>query len=173
MVIELAIYILAGLACFGYRTVLSGMKNGCFYFKNAKKKPAMLERQIKNIHFIETPAWYTQSAGIFFLTLAIARAINPAFELVPILISLAAAFLMVTGTYTFPSYWYQRGITGGTVPDSQLDSADQEKSEVCFMIGKRKIQFWKRQLFWNHRRRWAIPIGIVEILLGIACLFFL
>jgi hypothetical protein len=126
------------------------MKNGCFYYKNSNPKPEMLKPYIQNLHFIETPALYCQTGGVFLLLFSIARLLNPDFGL-NIFLQLLAAGLITIGSYTFPSYWYQRGITGGTKKDEELDCADGNLSEVALRIGKFKIQFWKKQFFYNKR----------------------
>jgi hypothetical protein len=170
--LEIIIYILIALGLFGYRTVISGKKNGCFYHKLDKPLPPYLKREILNLKFLETPAWYCQTIGIFFLMFAITRLINPVFGW-NILVGAASSLITVIGTYTFPSYWYQRDVTVGLKEDNELDAADEEYSEVAIMIFGKKIQFWKKQLFYNERRKLSIYVGILEIMIGIILLFFL
>lgn len=167
--IEISLYVFVAVLLFAIRTVLSGMKNGCFYFKNTPEKTPMLKKYIANLHFIETPAWYVQTGGVFLFVLSIARLLNPVYNWT-ILISLLASALITTGSFTLPSYWYQRGITGGTKSDDELDEADGNKSEVAISILGIKIQFWKRQLFYNKGRKLAIYVGILEIIIGILLL---
>jgi hypothetical protein len=170
--IEIIIYLTIALSAFAYRTVLSGRKNGCFYHKNDNPLPKMLEREIKNLHFIETPAWYCQTIGIFFFTFAITRLINSDFN-INILIGLIASLLISIGAYTLPSYWYQRGVTAGLKKDDELDDYDKEYTEVAIVLFGKKIQFWKKQLFYNKRRKLAIYVGILEIIIGFSLFFFL
>ena len=172
MTIEIGIYILISIACFAIRTVISGRKNGCFYHKNDKVLPPLLEKSIKNLHFIETPAWYSQTIGVFFLLFSICRLLHPLFD-VYILLSIGASYLITMGSYTAANYHYQRGITAGLLPDDELDVYGN-KSEVALKIGNKVIlQFWKKRLFANKGRKIAQWIGIIEIILGIILLFLL
>ena len=86
MTVEIVIYLLVGAVLMRQRRVLSGKKNGCFYGKNTQPPIEKLEYAIKNLHFIETPAWYTQFGGMFFLVFASERAAIPETEFVTILL---------------------------------------------------------------------------------------
>ena len=174
MTLEIAIYIVIAISCFIIRTVISGRKNGCFYYKNTKPLPPLLEKYIKNLHFIETPAWYVQTIGIFFLVFSICRLIKPEIELLSIAIQFIATLLITVGSYTAPSYYYQVGITGGLVSDDKLDSDYGNKSEVAIKLGDKVIlQFWKTRWFANKGRKVAQWIGIIEILIGISLMFMI
>jgi len=172
MKIEISIYILVAIGCFIARTVISGRKNGCFYYKNSNPLPPLLEKPIKNLHFIETPAWYTQTIGVFFLLFSICRLLNPTFEWQNILIQLGITSLITIGSYTAASYHYQRGVTGGLLSDDKLDIDYGNKSEVALEINNKVLlQFWKPRWFANRGRIVAQWIGIIEILVGIALMF--
>jgi len=174
MTIEIGIYIIFAMICFIIRTIISGRKNGCFYHKNDKPLPPLLKKSIKNIHFIETPAWYAQTLGIAILIFAICRLINPTFELLNIIYQIIITIIIATGAYTAPSYHYQRGVTAGLRSDDKLDIFDGNKSEVALKIGNKVIlQFWKKQLFYNKGRKLAQWVGIIEILIGVILMFIL
>ena len=162
---EIPIYLgfVAGL--FAYRTILSGRKNGCFYHKNDNPLPPMLEREIKNIHFIETPAWYVQELLAFFFAFSIQRSLNYSTEIVPIIIQIAISLLFVLGTIQLPSYHFQRGITAGLKDDDHLDAISQ--TEIAITIFGYKIQFWRGRLFSNRGRILAQWLGVIEILFSI------
>jgi len=165
------------------RTIISGRKNGCFYHKDDKPLPPMLKESIENLHFIETPAWYVQTAGIFLLIFSICRLLNPVWIFVDstfilgnlwtIVYQLGITSLITTGAYMAPSYHYQRGISAGLRSDDKLDSFDGKKSEVALNLGFIKIQFWKNQLFYNKGRKTSQWLGLSLILIGIILMFIL
>jgi len=167
---ELAIYVLVACALFIYRTVLSGRKNGAFYHKNDAVLPPMLEREIKNLHFIETAAWYCQTGGVFLLLLSSVRAFDYTISLWPVLLEIGIAALITLGTVQAPSYHYQRAITAGLKDDDHLDATNQ--SEVAIVIFGKKIQFWKGRLFSNKNRIIAQWLGVAEIIVGVLILMF-
>jgi hypothetical protein len=166
--IEISIYILIAAAMFVYRTVLSGRKNGCFYHKNDEPLPLMLDREIRNIHFLETPAWYSQSMGVFLILLALSRGLNYSLEFWTIIAQLGICSLITLGTVQAASYHFQRGITAGTKDDDHLDKIND--TEVAIVLFGKKIQFWRGRLFSNRRRKLAQWLGIIEILSGTALL---
>jgi len=128
----------------------------------------MLEREIRNIHFIESPAWYTQSTGVFLLLLAIIRSLNFTYDFWTIIIQLSIASLITFGTVQAASYHFQRGITAGLKDDRHLDAISQ--NEVAILIFGIRIQFWKGRLFNNRGRIVAQWLGIIEIISGIILL---
>jgi len=164
--IEIIIYVLIAASFFVYRTILSGQKNGCFYHKNDNPLPPFLFREINNIHFLETPAWYAQSLGVFILLLAINRSLNYSFDFWTIIVQITISGLITLGTVQAASYHFQRGITAGLKDDEHLDNTND--SEVAIVIFGWKIQFWKGRLFSNKKRKLAQWLGIIEILSGIA-----
>lgn len=168
MKIEIAIYLLLAMTLFVYRTILSGRKNGCFYHKNDKPLPPMLKREIENLHFIETSAWYAQTCGLFLLLLALIRTIDHSLDLLTIFKQLITITLITVGSIQAASYHYQRGVTAGLRDDNNLDAIT--KSEVAINIGKLHIQFWKPRLFSNKGRILAQWLGIIEIFIGIILL---
>jgi hypothetical protein len=166
-IIEISVYMLLVALFIAYRTVLSGQKNGCFYFKGSRQPyPKLIRRAIKNIHFIETPAWYIMSATAFFFAFALQRFGNYTIDILDIAIQVGIALLFMAGTYQMPSYHFQRGITGGTKKAYELDKINE--SEVAIMLFGKKIQFWKGRLFSNKRRKLAQWLGVLEILAAIA-----
>jgi hypothetical protein len=167
---EIAIYILIACALFVYRTVLSGRKNGAFYHKNDAVLPPMLEQEIKNLHFIETSAWYCQTLGVFFLLFGCVRSFDYTLSLWPVVVEISIAGLITLGTVQTPSYHYQRGITAGLKDDDHLDATNQ--SEVAITIFGKKIQFWKGRLFSNKNRIIAQWMGVAEIITGVLILMY-
>lgn len=168
MIIEISIYLAIIAFCIPYRHILSGRKNGCFYHKNDNPLPPFLEREITNIHFIETPAWYVLHIVAFFAMYIPQRITNPTFDW-SVLIQIGISLLFMAGTYMIPSYHFQRGITAGLKDDEHLDAITD--SEVAIMIFGIKIQFWKGRFFNNKRRKLAQWIGILLVLLSISLLF--
>ena len=162
---EIVIYLLIVALAIAYRHVLSGRKNGCFYHKNDKPLPPMLARAIKNIHFIETTAWYALSAVAFFSFFAVERALHYTTHFWGIVWQIFLALMFMAGTYEAPSYHFQRGITAGLKDDDHLDARND--SEVAIVIFGKKIQFWKGRLFSNRKRKWAQWIGLGLMILSV------
>ena len=169
--IELMVYLLVAALMFAYRTVLSGRKNGCFYFKGTRQPyPKLLRRAILNLHFIESPAWYVQSTVAFLFMLALERSLNYTLVWWEIAIQLIIALLFMVGTIQMPSYHFQVGITGGIKDDRELDKINE--SEVAIMLFGKKIQFWKGRLFSNRRRKLAQWLGVIEVIGAVGLLIW-
>jgi len=164
-IIEISIYLVLFAMLNAYRTVLSGRKNGCFYHKNDPVKPPMLAQAIRNIHFLETPAWFTQSAMAFVTMLAINRMTNYTTNLADIGLQAGIALLYMAGNYQMPSYHFQRGITAGLKDDDHLDVVLE--TEVAIVVFGRKIQFWRGRLFSNKRRKLAQWLGVFWVVASV------
>jgi len=170
MGVEILFYIVIAAVLFTYRTVLSGRKNGCFYHKNDNPLPPMLEREIKNIHFIESPAWYVQTGGVFLLTFAINRGLNTDITWINLLVQFVLASLITYGSVQAASYHYQRGITAGLKDDDHLDAISETEVAIA-LFGKKILQYWKNRLFNNRGRILSQWLGISQIIIGLTLMY--
>ena len=169
--VELSIYFAIASAMFVFRTILSGRKNGCFYHKNDKILPDLLKRSILNLHYIETPAWYSQSIGIFLFVFSVSRVLDYSTDTMQYLIDFLGAFSFTVGTIMAASYHFQRGITAGLKDAAHLDAIT--KSEVAIDIWFIHFKFWKPRLFSNRGRIVAQYLGIALILGSIYLIIWL
>jgi len=162
MMLELSIYL--GLACVlnAYRRILSGKKNGCFYGKNTNPPAPELAKCIKNIHYIESPAWYAQFGALFFLVFAIFRLVHPQVDFGHLMLQIGAAYLVTMGSSGMANYDFQGYINVGCgLP--WVDPNENPKSE--FAIGS--IHFWWWRPWCGKRRRYVPFIGMAATILGI------
>jgi len=162
MQIEIIIYLVLSLLLSSLRRIISGMKNGCFYAKGNKYPTPLLDKYIKNIHFLESPAWYVQFGSLFFSTLAIFRALNYTTNIFDILMQVGASLLVVMGSSGMAGYHFQGYINhGSNLP--WVDIKENPKSE--FAIGN--VSFWWKRSWKGNRRKYFIYIGAISIVLGI------
>ena len=162
MSLEIIIYISIAIILFAARRVISGMKNGVFYGKGRKPLPEKLAKYIKNIHFLETPAWYTEFGGLFFMLLAVFRAINPTLGFWDIGLQLLSCILITMGCSGMSNYHYQGYINHGSgLP--WVDPNENPKSEFAFG----PISFWWKRPWHGKRRKWIIVIGTLYVVGGL------
>ena len=160
--VELSIYFAIAAGMFVFRTILSGRKLGSFYHKNDKVLPPFLKQAIENIHFLETPAWWVQTMGIFLFVLSVSRVLDYSTEFLQYALHAGGALLFTVGTILAASYHFQKGITAGLKDAKHLDATT--KSEVAFNFLFIHFKFWKPRLFSNRGRIVAQYLGISLIL---------
>jgi hypothetical protein len=161
MIVELTIYIMLSAILSAIRRVISGMKNGAFYGKTGHHNPK-LDKYIKNIHFLETPAWYTQFGSLFFSVFAVFRAVNYSCEPLDIFMQFVAAMLVTMGSSGMASYHFQGWINYGE--DSPFYNPKEDKmSEFAFG----PISFWWNRGWLDKHKRLIPFIGYASIIVGI------
>jgi len=163
--VELSIYFAIASAMFVFRTILSGRKLGGFYHKNDEVLPPFLKQEIGNMHYIETPAWWVQSIGVFLFVLSVNRILDYSIEFLQYALHAGFALLFTLGTILASSFHFQRGITAGLKDAAHLDAIT--KSEVAIDFWFIHFKFWKPRLFSNRGRIVAQYLGIVLILCSI------
>ena len=114
MKIEILIHIIIASLLSSIVRIFNGMKNGCFYAKGNNYPTPLLDKYIKNLHYIETPLWYSQFGSLFFTIFAIFRAINYNTDFVSIIIQIIATLLIVICSSDIASYWFQGYINHGS-----------------------------------------------------------
>jgi hypothetical protein len=168
MIAEILTYLLISCLLSSIVRIFNGMKNGCFYSKGNKYPVPLLEKYVKNLHFIETPLWYCQFGSLFFSTLAIFRCLNYTTNVFEILLQVGAALLVVMGSSGMASFHFQGFINhGSNLP--WVDPNENPKSEFAWG----KISFWWYRPWYGKRRVMFIPIGLISIALGIYLGIFL
>ena len=162
MLVEITIYCLIALFLSSVRRVISGMKNGCFYAKGNKWETPKLIKYIKNLHFLETPAWYSQFGSVYLFYFALLRCVNYNTNPYEILIQLIASLLVTMGASAMASYHFQGYINhGSNLP--WVDENENPKSEFAFGL----ISFWWNRPWHGKRRKYSIFGGIIMIIIGI------
>jgi len=165
MTIETVIYLAIALVLMTLRRIISGIKNGAFYAKGNKYETPKLDKYINNLHFAETPAWYTQFGAVFFFLLAFFRASNPEVSFYVISIQLIASYLIMSGSSAMASYHFQGYINhGSNFP--WVDLNENPKSEFAIKIGKKDISFWWNRPWCGKRRKYTPYLGVISIVAG-------
>ncbi|MEL6673562.1 MAG: hypothetical protein AAFR61_15265 [Bacteroidota bacterium] len=158
MELEIKIYLLLAVICYAWRRAISGMKNAAFYGKGQQNPHPRLIKFIKNLHFLETPAWYTQAGQMFFCILAVFRVIHE-----ELFTSLLLATMITLSGSGIAGPIYQGFIN---LADSKDFVDDAEKRESEFAWGP--ISFWwPRPWFGIYRVFLAVFWGLFIILLGL------
>lgn len=162
MNIEISIYIFVALLLSSIRRIISGMKNGCFYAKGNSYPVPKLEKYIKNIHFLETPAWYVQFGSVFLFYFALLRGINHSVHFWGFMIQLLSAYMVTMGSSAVAGYHFQGYINhGSNLP--WVDDKENPKSEFAFG----SISFWWKRPWKGKFRLYASILGFIAILIGL------
>jgi len=168
MRIEIIIYILISVFLSSVRRVISGMKNGCFYAKGNHNYNPKLLKYINNLHYLETPAWYTQFGSLFFAIFALFRISNPELSILALSIQFSAAMLITTGSSGIASYHFQGWINYGE--GSPFYNFNENKmSEFAFG----PISFWWNRGILDKYKRLVPFISFLYVLIGIYLGLFL
>lgn len=151
--IETIIYISIAVILGFFMRILDAMKSGCFYsVSRGDRENKFLKKEIKNIHYIQTPLWYCQFGIIGILLFAIFRLINPDI----IWMNLLAAYLISQGTSAFASVFYQGYINVGSgLPF--IDENENRKMEFAIPIINKTI--WIKRFWYGKRRAYISTFG--------------
>lgn len=166
MSIEVMIYLSLALILSSIRRVISGAKNGCFYGKNLNPLPSKLKRSILNLHFLETPAWYTQYGAVFFFCLALLRVLHPEVSLYTIGLSCLISLLFTMGSSSMASWHFQGYINHGSGLPWE-DPNENKKSEFAIF----GFSFWWPRPWYYKRRKLAVVWGLILIVVGFILLY--
>ena len=158
--IEYFIYLFIALVLSAIRRIISGAKNGAFYGKTTNPN-GCLKKSINNLHYLETPAWYTQFGAVFFFLLIIMRITYPSNDLQSIFLSVLLSLMYTLGSSSLASWHYQGYINCGSGLPWE-DPNENKKSE--FVLGN--FSFWWYRPWYYKRRRLAIVWGATLILLA-------
>lgn len=161
MVVEIFIYLFIALILMSIRRVISGMKNGTFYGKHNPAHNPKLDKYINNIHFLETPAWYSQFGGVFFFVLAIFRLVDYNTEWLLILKQASASMLVTMGCSAMASYHFQGWINYGE--GSPFYNPKEDKMSE-FALGK--ISFWWNRGIMDKYKKLVPVLGFIVMLIG-------
>lgn len=156
------VYLIGAVLLGSFRRVISGIKNGAFYAKGHKEIHPRILRYVQNLHFAETPAWYTQYGSMCLGLLAVSRLMGHG-----LLLSLGIALLLTMSSSAIASPFYQGFINLGTgLPF--VNRNENKRSEFAWG----PIRFWWPRPWWGPRRILSTFLGVGMVGGGLYLLFF-
>lgn len=159
---ETIIYISLAALLIASTHVWSAIKSGCFYGKNIK--PNKLEKYINNLHYVQTPFWYSLFGAFGILLICIFRLLNPQF----ILLDVLSAYLISQGTSTLAGPFYQGFVNiGSNLPF--IDPNENHSMELANAATNKTI--WIKRFWYGKRRVYLSIIGLIMIVIGIIIQF--
>jgi len=160
MLIETTIYIILAVILVGSAHVWSAIKSGCFYAATNNQKPEKLKKYINNLHYVQTPFWYSLFGAFGILLICIFRLMNPQW----IVLDIVCAYLVAQGCSTIAGPLYQGYVNIGCgLPF--VDENENKKMELANPFTGKTI--WIKR-FWNGRARVYLSIvGVLMVIAGI------
>jgi len=158
--VELVIYICLAVLLVASAHIWSAIKSGCFYSAMRRERPALLRKYIDNLHYVQTPFWYSLFGAFGVLLFALFRVMNPDV----IWLSLLSAYLIAQGTSAMAGPLYQGFVNVGCgLPF--IDSNENKSMELANpFTGKTK---WIKR-FWHGRTRvYMAFVGLLMVIAGI------
>jgi hypothetical protein len=123
------------------------------------EKPKLLEKFINNLHYVQTPFWYSLFGAMFFGILGIYLDNN-----LDILSGLLKSYLITQGTSTMAGPIYQGFVNVGA---GRPFTDPEEKHAFEFAVPVLNKSVWIPK-FWYGKYRWVlVPIGVAMIITGI------
>lgn len=140
--------------------ILSAIKSGMFYAVSMGHKPKLLEKFISNMHFVQTPFWYSCFGTLFVAVLAIYWD-----DYKSIWLLLVKAYLITQGVSTTCGPFYQGFINVGCGKDF-TDKDERKEFEFAVSVKGKSWTTWIPK-WWYGTRRWLLlPVGILMITFG-------
>jgi hypothetical protein len=157
---ETIIYIILSVLLVASTHIWSAIKSGCFYSASRGAKPKLLEKYIKNLHYVQTPFWYSLFGAFGIMLFAMFRILHPDV----IWMSLLSTYLIVQGTSAMAGAIYQGFVNVGC----GLPFVDpNEKREMELAIPFINKTFWVKK-FWHGKRRVYLSfLGALMVVVGI------
>lgn len=141
------------------RRVYSARKNGAFYAKNNTNcTDEKVKSWVKNIHLLESPAWYIQFSSLFFTLFTIMRLAD--FNLLQ---SSYSSFIVTMLTSLSVEYSFQKWINlGSGLP--AINPKENPKSEFTFALSEdRKISYWWPRFWYGERRVYVSLFSVLSL----------
>ncbi len=157
---ETIIYIILSILLVASAHIWSAIKSGCFYSVSRKDKPEMLKKYINNLHYVQTPFWYSLFGAFGIMLFAMFRLINPDV----IWMSLLSTYLIAQGTSTLAGPFYQGFINVGCgLPF--MDPNEKKEMELANPFTNKTI--WVKRFWYGKRRYYLSLVGVLMICAGI------
>ena len=159
---ETTTLLILSVLSYGVRRWLSGVGNATFYAKkSSNENHPLLRTFIQNLHALETPQWYSHSAGHFFAYLVIFRqAITIESGFVNWLVCIGLSTLLVLSGSAIASPFFQ-GYINIANGKAFIDTQENKKSEFNFFG---LFSFWWPRPFVGFWRYVMILFGLVYFL---------
>ena len=162
--IETIVYLVISCLLVGSTHVWSAIKSGCFYSVSRNDKPELLKKYINNLHFVQTPFWYSLFGAFGIMIFAILRLINPH----DIWMSLLSAYLIAQGTSTMAGPLYQGFVNVGCgLPF--VDENENNKMELANPFNGKTV--WIKRFWYGKRRIYLSVIGALMVATGLIISF--
>lgn len=160
MRLETIIYLILSVLLVASTHIWSAVKSGCFYAVSRQDKPAMLKKYIENLHYVQTPFWYSLFGAFGVMLFAMFRLENPEI----IWMNLLSAYLIAQGTSTLAGPFYQGFVNIGCgLPF--VDPNEKKELELADPVtGKKK---WFKRFWYGKNRIYLAFAGAAMIALGI------
>ncbi len=161
---ETVIYIILSILLIASTHIWSAIKSGCFYSVSRGQKPDMLKKYINNLHYVQTPFWYSLFGAFGVILFALFRLMHPD----DIWTNLASAYLIAQGTSTMAGPFYQGFINVGCgLPF--IDPNEKKEVELANPVsGKTR---WFKKFWYGKNRIYLAFVGLIMIVLGIILIF--
>jgi len=157
---ETIIYIIIAVLLVASAHIWSAVKSGCFYAKGNIPLPALLEKYIKNLHYVQTPFWYSLFGAFGVMLFAMMRIIHPDV----IWMSLLSAYLISAGTSAMAGPIYQGFVNiGGGKPF--IDPNEKKQMELANPFTNKTI--WIPRFWYGKRRVYLAFFGVAMIAFGL------
>lgn len=160
---EIIIYIVLASLLVAGTHIWSAIKSGCFYSAMRRERPELLKKYIDNLHYVQTPFWYSLFGAFGIMLFALFRVMHPEV----IWMSLLSAYLIAQGTSTMAGPIYQGFVNVGCgLPF--IDTNENSSMELANpFTGKTK---WIKR-FWHGKLRVYLSfVGVAMIVIGIVLL---
>ena len=156
LLIALALFLASG------RRMISGAKNAAFYARDSKQEniPDYILMWVRNLHRLESPAWYFQFGSVFCFLSAFAL------DQYGYWTAAGIALLGAMSASSFASPIYQ-GFINNSVAMPFVDTSENPKSE--FVFGP--ISFWWPRPWKGWIRVLSSACGFVGIIITLQLLF--
>lgn len=158
--IETIIYISFSVLLVASTHIWSAIKSGCFYSAMRQDKPALLKKYIENLHYVQTPFWYSLFGAFGLMLFAMFRIMHPEV----IWMSLLSAYLIAQGTSSMAGPIYQGFVNVGCgLPF--VDPNENKSMELANPFNGKTI--WIKR-FWNGKARIYLAfVGLAMVVTGI------
>lgn len=166
--IETIIYILLSVFLVGSTHVWSAIKSGCFYAKGTRNADSPeLKLYVRNLHFVQTPFWYSLFGAFALLLFCIWRIKYTDTNL--ILRGVLIVYLITHGTSVSCGYLYQKYINIGSGKPA-IDPNEKRSFEFANPFSKKSI--WIPKFWYGKNRVYLSFVGILMIASGIILFIF-
>lgn len=162
--LETVIYVSLAVILIASAHIWSAVKSGCFYSSMRRDQPALLKKYINNLHYVQTPFWYSLFGAFGILLFALFRVINPDV----IWMGLLSAYLISQGTSAMAGPIYQGFVNVGCgLPF--IDPNENKKMELANPFTGKTI--WIKRFWHGKARIYTAVLGLLMVIAGIVLVY--